>query len=645
MCGIAGILNSRFEPVARSVLQRMTTALAHRGPDGEDVFARGPVGLGHRRLAIIDLSAAARQPMQSSDGRFVLSYNGEIYNFREVRRELEALGYVFQSHSDTEVLLKGFAAWGIKVVHRLNGMFAFAIWDQAESTLWLARDRYGIKPLYYTFVGGSLLFASEIKSFLAHPDFRVVADKAAVVEYFTFQNFFTDRTLFAGVRLLPAGHWLHARADSPTKPELQRYWDYAFEEPEPGGDDAELVEEFDRLFVQAVKRHLVSDVPVSAYLSGGIDSGSITAVAARQLPYLHSFTVGFDLHSASGLELAFDEREKAERMSYLFKTEHYQMVLKAGDMERAMSRLVWHMEEPRVGQSYPNYYAAQLASKFAKVVLAGTGGDELFGGYPWRYYRAVVNHDFENYIDKYYGYWQRLVPTSAVSKLFSPLGAEARAVDTRAIFRGVFASHADKLTRPEDYINHSLYFEARTFLHGLLVVDDKLGMAHGLETRVPFLDNDLVDFAMRLPVRTKLGNLGEVMRLNENEPGDKTAKYFDRTRDGKLILRRAMARHVPPDVTAAVKQGFSAPDASWFKGESIDFVRRALMRPDAAIYEYLDRATVQALVNDHLEGRENRRLLIWSLLSFEHWCRIFVQGQALDADIAAAMPMRAAVAD
>jgi asparagine synthase (glutamine-hydrolysing) len=351
-----------------------------------------------------------------------------------------------------------------------------------------------------------------------------------------------------------------------------------------------------------------------------MDSGSITAIAAQQLPYLKSFTCGFDLHSASGLELGFDERETAEMMSYLFKTEHYEMVLKAGDMERVLPNLVWHLEEPRVGQSYPNYYAAQLASKFVKVVLSGGGGDELFGGYPWRYYRAVVNNNFEDYVDKYYLYWQRLIPNSAIINVFKPIWSKVGHVCSRDIFRDVFNRHSMQLTRPEDYINHSLYFEAKTFLHGLLVVEDKLSMAHSLENRVPFLDNDLVDFAMRLPVSLKLANIGEVVRLNENEPG----RYFQKTNDGKLLLRRVMERCIPVEITRQEKKGFSAPDGSWFKGESIDYVRRMLFNPKARIYNYLDTNTVQELVTEHMEGKHNRRLLIWSLLNFEQWCQTFL---------------------
>lgn len=622
MCGILGMFDRSGSPVPEGVLRAMADKLAHRGPDGAGIHMDGALGLGHRRLAILDLSEAGHQPMATPDGRYVISYNGEIYNFRELRKELEAAGRTFQSRCDTEVLLQAYAHWGRECLNRLNGMFAFAVWDRKTRELFLARDRYGIKPLYVAEFGPTFLFASEIKALAVHPAFKADVDREALLEYFTFQNFFTDRTLFKGVRLLPAGSWMTVSAAAVRAPVT--YWDFQFEEPAQAADERAYREELDRLLQQAVSRQLVSDVPVGAYLSGGMDSGTVTALAAHEIPNLHSFTCGFDLHSASGIELGFDERSAAELMSYRFGTEHYEMVLKAGDMERAMPALAYHLEEPRVGQSYPNYYVARLAGKFVKVVLCGTGGDELFGGYPWRYYRAVVNDDFEHYIDKYYAYWQRLIPNQAIQRVFQPIWPDVKQVWTRDIFRNVFRRPEASLSRPEDYINHSLYFEAKTFLHGLLVVEDKLSMAHGLETRVPFLDNDLVDFAMKVPVNLKLAKLGEVVRINENEPGWKTARYFQKARDGKMLLRDVMARHIPAEVAVAEKQGFSAPDASWFKGESIDFVRRTLLDAQARIYEYMDRVAVVGLVQDHLDGRQNRRLLIWSLLNFEWWLKTYL---------------------
>ena len=616
MCGIAGIFSLKDELVSPAILRAMTDAIAHRGPDGEGQWIDGNVGLGHRRLAIIDLSPAGHQPMVSAEQRFVLSYNGEIYNIKELRSELEALGHHFRSRTDSEVVLNAWAEWGEDCVTRFNGMFAFAIWDKREQSLYLVRDRYGIKPLYYACWGQTFLFGSEQKAILAHPVAQRVLDKKALLEYFTFQNIFTDRTLLQGVKLLPPASVARITRDNSGALKISRYWDYRFREPDHPGDPREYREELDRLMRQAVSRQLVTDVELGSYLSGGMDSGTLTALAARELPYIKTFTCGFDLSSASGIELAFDERIKAEAMSARFKTEHYEMVLKAGDMERCLPKLAWHIEEPRVGQSYPNYYAAQLASKFVKVVLSGTGGDELFGGYPWRYYRATKCNDFEHYIDQYYGFWQRLIPNSTIAQVFAPIWEDVKDVRTRDIFRDVFLTHDNELSRPEDYINHSLYFEAKTFLHGLFVIEDKLSMAHGLETRVPFMDNDLVDFAMGCPVNLKLNNLAEVVRINENEPG-KQAKYFQKTKDGKQILRDVMRQYIPDDIANAEKQGFSGPDASWFKGESIEFVKRKLLNASSPIYSVLNFNAVNPLIQQHLAGTQNSRLLIWSLLNVE----------------------------
>ncbi len=619
MCGIAGFVNLDGEAASPEVLRSMTDAIAHRGPDGEGFNIDASVALGHRRLAIIDLSAAGQQPMVSRDGQVVLSYNGEVYNFRELRTELEALGHSFRSRTDSEVVLNAWHEWGAACATRFNGMFAFAVWDRREQSLFLVRDRYGIKPLYYAAWGRSFIFGSEQKAILAHPAARRDLDRKALLEYFTFQNIFTDRTLLDGVTLLPPASVARIQAGGNGAPKVSRYWDYRFREPEQVVDVREYREELDRLLRQAVKRQLVTDVELGSYLSGGMDSGTLTSLAAREVPYIKTFTCGFDLSSASGIELGFDERVKAEAMSARFKTEHYEMVLKAGDMERCLPKLAWHIEEPRVGQSYPNYYVAQLASKFVKVVLSGAGGDELFGGYPWRYYAATGSNDFERYVDQYYLYWQRLVDNSDIRRLFAPIWGDVKDVWTRDIFRDVFLTHDNELRRSEDYINHSLYFEAKTFLHGLFLVEDKLSMAHGLETRVPFMDNDLVDFAMRCPVNLKLNRLAEAVRINENEPGDKQGKYYRKTNDGKQILRDVMRRYIPEDIANSDKQGFSAPDASWFKGESIEFVKRRLMCADGRVFQWLDRSAVASLVGEHLSGVRNRRLLIWSLLSLDEW--------------------------
>jgi asparagine synthase (glutamine-hydrolysing) len=626
MCGIAGFLNLNGGPASPVILKAMTDAIRHRGPDGEGHFIDGNFAVGHRRLAILDLSPTGHQPMVTSDGRYILSYNGEVYNFRELRIELEARGHQFRSSGDAEVVLNALAEWGEEALLRFNGMFALALWDRHERRLMLARDRYGIKPLYYSHSPSLFAFGSEIKALLPQSTIASKVDQEALVEYLTFQNFFTDRTLFAGVRLLSAASVM--RIDPEGKTRVGRYWDYHFREPTAPLAEEDAVAELDYLFRQAVNRQLVSDVEIGAYLSGGMDSGAITAVASSQHPYIKSFTCGFDLSSASGMELSFDERAAAERMSYQFRTEHYEMVLKSGDMERVMQRLVWHLEEPRVGQCYPIFYAAKLAGKFVKVVLSGTGGDEIFAGYPWRYYRAVRNDDFNHYVTQYYDFWQRLISDDQKPEFMKPIWPQTSHVVTRDIFEDVLGDQRREHLTPEDYVNCSQYLEARTFLHGLLVVEDKMSMAHSLETRVPFLDNDLVDFATSIPTSQKLGSLAEVVRLNENDIAWKREQYFRRFRDGKLLLRKMMKNYVPQDIANGEKQGFSGPDGAWFKGESIDYVRRLIYNRNAQIYDYLDRRAVQMLVDEHLQGVANRRLLIWSLIYLENLIQIFMGGRS-----------------
>ncbi len=623
MCGIAGIFNVKGDPVSVNTLQKMTDAIKHRGPDGEGVWTDSNIGFGHRRLAIIDLSPLGHQPMQNDNGELIITYNGEVYNFMNLRIELEALGYKFHSKTDTEVILKSYEHWGKECVHKFNGMFCFAIWNKKEKELFIARDRYGIKPVYYYYKNGIFVFGSEIKAVLVHPDISVKVCQEALNEYFSFQNVFSDLTLFENIKILPAANTITIRSKDVNSFKKAQYWDFNFHNDNTISEE-EYIEELERLFEQAVNRQLVSDVEIGSYLSGGMDSGSVTSIAAKNFENLKTSTCGFDLSSASGFELGFDERLKAEFLSNKYKTEHYEIVLKAGDMERVMSDLIWHLEDLRIGQSYPNFYVARLASKFVKVILSGSGGDELFAGYPWRYYRAVVNDDSEHYIEKYYKYWQRLIPDSYKPKFFSPeIYPRILAYQCKDVFRGVLKNKLKSEITPEEYVNHSLYFEAKTFLHGILVVEDKLSMAHSLETRVPFLDNDLVDFAMKVPVTHKLKNLNEIIRINENIPGPKTERFYEQNSDGKNILRKALSKYVPESYTSGLKQGFSAPDASWFKGESNEYIKNLLFDKRARIYDYIQPEMTQELMNEHFSGKTNRRLLIWSLLCFEWWNKIF----------------------
>ena len=629
MCGIAGVFNLDGTTVSEAVIESMTAALTHRGPDGRGTWLRENIGLGHRRLAVLDTSLRGRQPMASKDGNWVLVFNGCIYNFRELRRELSDLGHEFATGTDTEVIAEGLAAWGPDVFERFNGMFAVAAYNNRTRELILSRDRFGTKPLYYWFTPKTLVFASEIKAILRHQDFTTELNPYALNEYFTFQNQFTFHTLFKGVNMLPPANTV--RVSSTSRGVVHHsWWDYEFSDPDESMTFEDASVETERLMAQAVTRQLVSDVPVGSYLSGGMDSGSITAITSRQLPRLSTFTCGFDLSEVTGVESHYDERRDAELMANHFKTEHYQHVVNAGDLSWSLPRVVWHLEDLRVGMSYPNYYISRLASKFVKVCLQGTGGDELFGGYPWRYYRVFRSLDQREFFKNYYDDWQRLVMDKDKRSLFQPgVFAQIDIAEPRRIFERVFTFN-DRLRydTPEQHVQNSLYFEIKTFLAGLLLVGDKLSMANGLEERLPFMDNDLVEFAQRIPVRHKLANLENMKRVDENELRDKPRLYLQHS-DGKNVLRRAMASYIPERLLKRKKQGFSAPDESWYRGQNAHYIKELLLNKQPAFEEFIRPEYVHRIVHEHIEQQVNHRLLIWSFLNFEWWCRLFLRGDRL----------------
>lgn len=630
MCGIVGIFNLNEKPVASNVIKNMAEALAHRGPDGEGYFVRNNVGLGHKRLAIIDPSPRSAQPMSSSCGKWVVSFNGCIYNFMELKLELQRLGRSFVTTSDTEVLVEGLAVFGEAFLERLNGMFAVAAWNKEQEYLILSRDRFGVKPLYYWFNGRSIVFASEIKAIMKHPDYEVQVDNDALNEYFTFQNLFRYRTLFKDVVMLPPANTI--RIQKGTKEVVTNsWWDYDFTQPDEKMSFEDGVEETARLFQQAVVRQLVSDVPVGSFLSGGMDSGSIVAIASKHIPRLSTFTAGFELSGVSGIESSFDERMDAELMANHFKTEHFEQVINSGDLKWSLPRVVWHIEDLRVGMSYPNYYISRLASKFVKVCLQGTGGDELYGGYPWRYYRIFRSLDQAAFFDNYYDFWQRLVPEKDKQRLFTDdvyRGVSHGA--PRRIFERVFTFN-DKLKydTPEQHIQNSLYFEIKTFLHGLLIVGDKLSMANGLEERFPFLDNDLVNFAQKIPVRHKLGNLEKMKRFDENEY-QKKRRAFQQFDDGKNVLRKSMKQFLPEKIINRKKQGFSAPDESWYRKDNGKYIKELLLDKNAASRGLINHKYVKQILDEHNHKGMNHRLMIWSFLNFEWWCKLFLEGQKIE---------------
>lgn len=627
MCGISGIFNLSGEPVSHQQIGAMNKALCHRGPDGEGSFVHGPVAFGHRRLAILDTSNRANQPMSSKDGKWTIVFNGCIYNYLELKLELKAKGHRFDTSTDTEIITEGLSAYGPDIVKRFNGMFAIAAWNHDAKELYLFRDRFGVKPLYYWFNGRTFLFGSEIKAFLNYPEFKVILDTNALNEYFTFQNLFTYRTLFKGVTMLPPANIVRITKDS-SFIKHQSWWDYDFTNPDDSMSFEESVIETERLFRQAVVRQMVADVPVGSYLSGGMDSGSITAVASEHVPRLTTFTCGFDMSEISGVEANYDERRDAELMANHFKTEHYEQIINAGDLRWSLPRVVWHLEDLRVGMSYPNYYISRLASKFVKVCLQGTGGDELFGGYPWRYYRVFRSLDRADFFDQYYDFWQRLVPDKDRDMLFTPsvsFGIDVR--EPREIFERVFKFNQKlRYESPEDHIQNSLYFEIKTFLSGLLLVGDKLSMANGLEERFPFLDNDLVNFAQKIPVRHKLGRLESLKRVNENE-FRKKGKFYQEFDDGKNVLRKAMLDFIPEKIVNRKKQGFSAPDESWYRGENAAYVKDLLLNKKTVSTEFINPEYIKKIVNEHVDQHINHRLLIWSFMNFEWWCRIFLNSE------------------
>ncbi|MBS1652582.1 MAG: asparagine synthase (glutamine-hydrolyzing) [Bacteroidetes bacterium] len=630
MCGIAGIFNINGELTSLNTIKDMTKKIAHRGPDGEGFYVNENVALGHRRLAILDTSALGSQPMESKNGEWVVVFNGCIYNYLELKSHLKSKGHTFISTTDTEIISEGLAAYGISFFEKFDGMFAIAAWHKPTKTLYLSRDRFGVKPLYYWLNGKTILFASEIKAFMGHPDFKVELNHEALNEYFTFQNLFDFQTLFKGVIMLPPANTVKIDTTSVSGIAHKSWWNYDFSETDETMSFEDAKNETERLLKNAVARQMIADVPVGTYLSGGMDSGSLTAIASQHVKRLTTFTAGFDMSSVTGSEANFDERRDAELMANYFKTEHYEQVINAGDLSWSLPRVVWHLEDLRVGMSYPNYYISRLASKFVKVCLQGTGGDELYGGYPWRYYRVFQSLDQKSFFDNYYGFWQRLVADESKIELFTDsVYSKININQPREIFERVFTFNKKlKYETPEQHINNSLYFEIKTFLPGLLLVGDKLAMANGLEERFPFLDNELVNFAQKIPVKHKLGNLHVMKKFDENSLGNKKKGYqeFD---DGKNVLRKAMMDFIPESIINRKKQGFSAPDESWYRGENADYVKELLLNKKTVSSEYINPKFVKKIIGEHIDQRNNHRLLIWSLMNFEWWCRLFLNNEEI----------------
>ena len=596
MCGIAGYVGIVSE--SQSVISSMTKQVAHRGPDAQGLVLDKDFGIGHCRLAIIDTSSKSNQPIANS--RFVLAYNGEIYNWRELREEFAL--EVSQINSDTQLLFKLLQSVPVSdLVPKLRGIFAFSFVDKTLGKTTLVRDKFGTKPMYTMFHNGTRFYGSEIKAFKSVPNWKPKINVAGLQNYLSFQNNFGTKTIFDGVDMLPAGSITEIRHSNPMTITSKIVAEKINEEKFLI-DEVEYEEELNRLFEQAIKRNLVADVETGSYLSGGIDSTLIALFSSSLVTNFRTFNVGFDISNAKENELIFDESGTAKEISHFLGTDHSSIVITENDMATAIDSTSWAIEDPRVGQSYPNYFASSIASKKVKVCLSGTGGDEIFAGYPWRYKPILdlSNRNLQNI--SLSRLWHRLGTKEEISLLLGIPTSDHEHYVALAI-----SEVMSEITDPEQLLdlNHILKFEQKTFLHGLLIVEDKISMSHGIEVRVPYLDDDLVRFSEQLPSKLKYG-------FDTNTSQDV----------GKVALRRLLSRRMP-EISNLKKQGFSAPDETWFRNDANGLIQDRILNPKSCLWEYLNYYEASKMVLDHLSGRSNRRLLIWSLLTLESTLRQF----------------------
>jgi asparagine synthase (glutamine-hydrolysing) len=609
MCGIAGILHWGGVGDAPVRIRRMAMAQRHRGPDDYGEWADPDIALGFRRLSILDLVTGA-QPMANEDRSVQVVFNGEIYNHRDLRRELEAAGHLFRSdHSDTEVLVHGWEQWGERLPERLNGMFAFAVWDQRRRSLFLARDRYGIKPLYVARRDDALLFASELRALFQSGLIERRESPEGVLEYLTLMNNWHGRTPFADVAMLSPGvSELVARAGTRRR----THWTLSFPRSRRASS-AQAAGEHREILLGVLRRQINADVPVMTYLSGGIDSAAVTAAAYKLNHSVQAYSCIFDLDGV-GEDRIVDEREFSREAARFLGIPRIELELSADALTTALDATVAALEYPRMGMSYVNYLIAGRVARDAKVVLSGMGGDELHGGYLARYqntpaqraptagllhylYRRLRRHPAVWAADPFAWYRRALNVPLAVGELDIALTPEFRRATSSfspiaAIEEAITASPS---AAPWDTV---MFVDFTTYLHGLLVLEDKLSMAHSLETRVPLLDNELVDAMLDLPW-----------------------EHFCDGRTGKKVFRESVKPWVPESIYTKKKMGFGPPDASWYRGALQPWIERQLSPATIAARGILRPEWVKQKLDEHFAGRANNVAIIWCLLSLESWCR------------------------
>jgi asparagine synthase (glutamine-hydrolysing) len=625
MCGIAGRINYvSGKPVAAPVITGMCDLLAHRGPDGSGAWTRGHAGLGHRRLAIIDLSEAGAQPMSTADGEIWLTFNGEIYNFLELRAQLEARGHRFRSHTDSEVILYAYREYGVDCVDHLRGMFAFAIWDEPRRRLLLARDRAGKKPLFYRTDADGIAFASEPKAFLAESGFTPTPDPVALSAYLTYQYVPSPMSAFAGVKKLPPAHCLLVENGHVS---VRRYWKLSYA-TKSRLTEQEAVEELGVRLREAVKIRLMSDVPLGAFLSGGIDSGAVVALMSELgAGPVRTFSIGFE-------QKEYDELQYARLVAERYGTRHEEFVVRPDALE-ILPRLIWHYGEPFADSSaIPTFLLAELTRRHVTVALNGDAGDENFAGYE-RYRANVLATKYDAISPRLRGavdLFARLIPASGNSgsvlskgKRFLEVlgeGRERRYLRWMAHFQPLLKAELCRAEFQEsagpdsssvllesyaasdapDFVDATLDVDVNNYLpDDLLVKVDIATMAHGLEARSPLLDHPLMEFAASLPSGLKLN--GSIK---------------------KYILKEAVKPLLPREIIERPKMGFGVPLEHWFRHELKEMAYDVLLSDSLRQRGYFHESVIRRLLDEHSRGVRSWHYQLWNLLMFESWHRMFV---------------------
>ncbi len=625
MCGIAGVFHVDGQPADPEIIRRMTQIIAHRGPDGQSEWVQGAVGLGHRRLSIVDLSERGTQPMTNEDNTVFITFNGEIYNHQLLRQDLLTKGHIFKSQTDTESIIHGYEEYGTEVIQFLNGMFAFAIWDENRQELLLVRDRLGIKPLFYGLFGDTFVFGSEIKALLEHPACQRELDTEALDLYLSLNYTPAPLTMFRGIRQLEPGQWVKVKAGSRLL-EIVTYWDVHYGEKSALSFE-HAQEQFDSLLHAAVERRLMADVPLGAFLSGGLDSSAVVA-HMKAIGEVKTFSMGFG-------EASYNEAPYAKQVATHLQTQHFERTV-TPDLATILPKIVWHGEDPLADSSMiPVYYLSQMTREHVTVALAGDGADEILAGYPtylatqWAKKaefipRVVVEKAVQPFINWLPVSDAKISRREKLQRFANGMGYNWQ--DAHAVWRQIHTEPQKRAILKTDILNgHSRLFETYQryyqrcqsvdLLDNLLYVDtrfylpndmlakvDRMSMAHGLEARVPFLDYTLVEFAATLPSDFKL-----------------------RGGVGKYILRESMKHRLPQTTLTRSKAGFNIPVSKWLRQELRVLLMDTLSTQNLNAAGIWQPANIQKMIRDHMQRKSDNGHQLWGLLTFMLWWQQFME--------------------